>query len=252
MKPVLIRSFFCSVFIALLSLVLRFFYNTQEFLTDVGGLSAFGSVFGTLYGIMAAFIIFEVWNQYNNTSKLIDEEASKLEGMYRLVSHLNDQKLSSMMKGAIQNYVKLVAEEGFTNLAEGIRNPKVSQAFRKIFQAVKLVNCTDPKGTTIYPLIIDHCDKLSQARTNRLTQSLNRMPKILKAFFYLSSLFVITTFIIMPFSQPFYAIFTNMVIGFIMALITQLVEDLDNPFKGYFNLTPEPFLRALKHIEEDY
>lgn len=31
-----------------------------------------------------------------------------------------------------------------------------------------------------------------------------------------------------------------------------MIEDLDNPFMGNFNVTTEPFERALKHIEEDY
>jgi len=35
-------------------------------------------------------------------------------------------------------------------------------------------------------------------------------------------------------------------------MIFQIIEDLDNPFVGHWNLTPEPFARALKHIEEDY
>jgi hypothetical protein len=35
-------------------------------------------------------------------------------------------------------------------------------------------------------------------------------------------------------------------------MIFQLVEDLDNPFVGHWNITPEPFERAMKHIEEDY
>jgi hypothetical protein len=41
-------------------------------------------------------------------------------------------------------------------------------------------------------------------------------------------------------------------IAFLQAMIFNIIEDLDNPFAGHWTLTPEPFARALKHIEEDY
>lgn len=75
MKTVIIKSLlFVVASIAAMSAV-RVFLRTDSYLADVGGLSAFVTVFGTLYGIMAAFVVFEVWSQFNKTTELIEKEA---------------------------------------------------------------------------------------------------------------------------------------------------------------------------------
>ena len=56
----------------------------------------------------------------------------------------------------------------------------------------------------------------------------------------------------MPFANTYFSLFTAGIIGFVISMVLQLVEDLDNPFIGHWNITPEPFERALEHIEQDY
>ncbi|MBI3385309.1 hypothetical protein HY030_03910 [Candidatus Gottesmanbacteria bacterium] len=53
--------------------------------------------------------------------------------------------------------------------------------------------------------------------------------------------------------QAFLGTFSTLYgIMFILAMLFQLVEDLNNPFEGHWKLTTEPFERAMKHIKEDY
>lgn len=248
----IVKSTLVSVIVIVLSLAIRNYLHTQDYLSDVGGLSAFVTVFGTLYGIMAAFVVFEVWGQYNTTSELIDSEATGLERMYRMVLYLNDKPVEKSMKLAIFKYANLVIEGKFSRLGTAMRNPETGKAFRDIFRVIRGIKFNDRRDPVVFPMIVEQGGKISDIRTRRINQSMTRLPKILKMFFYSSSLFVLFTFLIMPFSQVFFQIFISGVIAFLVFLTIQLVEDLDNPFVGHFNLTPEPFERALKHIEEDY
>jgi hypothetical protein len=56
----------------------------------------------------------------------------------------------------------------------------------------------------------------------------------------------------MPFANQFLCYVYSFAMSFVVIMIYYLIEDLDNPFVGNWNITPEPFERALKHIEEDY
>lgn len=252
LKKVFLKSLFFGSIAVLLALVFRLFFHTPDFLVDVGGLGAFVTVFGTLYGIMAAFVVFEVWGQFNKTSLLIDEEAAGLERIYRLTLYLNDAPIEKSIKEAITNHANLVIQGKFSRMGLGIRNPESGKSFREIFKVIRSIEFNDQRDHVVFPLIVEQGGKLFETRVNRINQSLSRLPKILKLFFYSSSLFVLLTFLIMPFAQVFYQVAVTFVIGFLVALTIQMVEDLDNPFVGYFNLTPEPFERVLKHINEDY
>jgi hypothetical protein len=252
MLGVLIRSLLFGLLAVGACHLVRANLHTELFLTDVGPLSAFLTVFGTLYGILAAFVVFEVWTQFNHISELIDQEAQGLERLYGLVLYFRDDALSLRMKEAITHYARLVIDGNFESLAVGRRNQKNGAAFRKISEVILSIKFDDDHDSIVFDQMLEHYGELGQVRTERRNQSLARLPFILKAFIYVSSAFALSVFLVMPFENAYYAYFASLIIAFVLAMVFQMVEDLDNPFAGYLRLTPEPFERALKHIEEDY
>ena len=84
MTKFFLKSFLTSLLILFISYLIRTIFHTDQYLVDVGGLSAFVSGFATLSGILIAFVVFEVWNEYNKTSLLIDREAQGLERLFLL------------------------------------------------------------------------------------------------------------------------------------------------------------------------
>ncbi len=252
MTKVAIKSLFFSLISILFYYLARIFLRTDLYLSDVGGIGTFATVFGTLYGIMAAFVIFEVWNQFSKTLELVNQEGQGLERLFRLTLYFKDNKLTQRMKRVIKDYASQVIEGKFGKLALGERNSKTGIVFRKIFQVIQDIKFDDDHDQIIFGHIVAHYGHLSEIRTLRINQSLERLPVLLKIFIYSASLVALITFIVMPFSNPYYGFFTVGALGFILAMVYQLIEDLDNPFVGHWNITPEPFERALKHIEEDY
>jgi hypothetical protein len=252
MRTVIIRSILFAVVAAGFSLLTRTWFHTDQFLDDLGGINNFLAVFGTLYGILAAFVVFEVWSQFNDTSGIIDKEAQGLERLFRLTLYFRDSEMTKKMRKAIHEYASLVIQGKFQTVGSGHRNKETGLAFRRISEVIRDVTFDDDHDSIVFDQILDHYGELGQMRTERLNLSLTRLPSILKAFIYLASGFALIIFIFMPFSTPYYGFFSVFIIGFLMAMIFHIIEDLDNPFNGYWMLTPEPFERALKHIEEDY
>jgi hypothetical protein len=248
----ILRSFLFAAFAVATSCAARALFHTDLYLDDVGGLSAFLSVFGTLYGILAAFVVFEVWTQFNRISELIGKEAQGLEQLYRLGLYFRDDELMARMKAAIATYANLVIEGRFQKAGMGQRNVQTGLAMRKISQVIRDIQFDDDHDSIVFDQIVEHYGNLALTRTERNNQSLTRLPTLLKTFIYSASLFALVTFIVMPFTNPYYGYLSVFVIGFLQAMIFHIIEDLDNPFVGHWNLTPEPFARALKHIEEDY
>ncbi|QYK50281.1 MAG: DUF4239 domain-containing protein [Anaerolineales bacterium] len=230
----------------------RTYLHTELYVIDVGGLSSFLSVFGTLYGILAAFVVFEVWSQYNRISSLIGKEAQSLEQLFRLSLYFRDQELTARMKAGIREYINYVVEGNFRLLAKGERNAKSGLALRKISEVIQSVEFDDDHDAIVFEQIVEHYGAVAQLRTERTNESRNRLPRFLKYFIYIASGFALVTFLLMPFEVAFYGHFSAFVIGFLQAMVFQLIEELDNPFRGHMQLTPAPFSMALKHIEEDY
>lgn len=252
MKAVIAKSLLFAFLSAAAFYAVRFFLHTDTYLSDVSGLSAFVTVFGTLYGIMAAFVVFEVWNQYNKTVELVDLEGQGLERLFRLTLYFRDEKLTKQMKTAIKTYADGVIEGNFQTLGSGQHNVINGKNFRKISEIIRDIKFDDEHDAIVYGQVLGHYGQLGVVRTNRISQSVTRLPILLKVFLYSASAFALLTFILMPFANQNYGFLAVGFLGFILAMIFQLVEDLDNPFVGHWNITPESFERALKRIEEDY
>lgn len=252
MKIVIGKSLIFALISSLVMYFVRMYFHTELYLSDIGGIQTFFGVFGILYGIMAAFVVFEVWNQYNETSGLVDKEAQGLERLYRLTLYFRDAKLTKDMLKVIKNYAYAVIEGKFQTLGGGTRNAKNGKLFRKIADIIREIKFDDDHDSIVYGKILDHYGQLGLTRTERQNKSLQRLPVLLKTFIYVSSGLILLVFIVLPFANPFYGMISAAGLGFVLAMIYQLIEDLDNPFQGHWNITPEPFERALKHIEEDY
>lgn len=255
MKTTMI-NYSLKIFLAVISangilLLFRFFANEQNFLVDAGGLSAFASIFGVLYGIIAAFILFTVWSQFNSTSQSIDTEANALKQLYRFVLYLKDEGVQREIYEAIKNYTKSVIEKGMKSTASGQRDPSTSDAFNQIFLKLRLIQPRDAQEQTIFDHILKQYKETSDFRTKRLNESTARLPAPLKIFLQVASLTVVTTFAFPIFQNLSTAIFTMTATSALTSLLLLVILDLDNPFVGFWNLTAKPFERFLEYMEKE-
>ncbi|MCW5876706.1 MAG: DUF4239 domain-containing protein [Anaerolineales bacterium] len=246
------KSLIVSVLSGFAFYLIHTYLHTDQHAADMDGISAFLGIFGTLYSILAAFVVFEVWTKFNKIAELIAREAQALEQLFRLSLYFRDDDFTERMKAGIGEYVGHIVEGNFRLLAKGERNAKSGLALRKISDIIRDVDFNDDHDSIVFDHIVEHYGMLAQLRTERTNESRNRLPTLLKIFIYLSTVFTLITFLFMPFTTLIYGLMAVIIIGFLQAMIFQIIEDLDNPFAGHWRLTTDPFARALKHIEEDY
>jgi len=251
-KRMLVKSVIVSVISMAATFAVASVLNTSAYMADVGSLGAFVTAFGTLYGIITAFIVVEVWSEFNKISELIDREAIGLERLFRLTLYFRDPKLTKRMKDAIAGYANIIIKSKFKNLAQNERNVESGKAFRKIAALIRDVKFDDDHDSIVFNSVVEQYGRVSETRTERLNKSLARLPPFLDAFLYVSSFFMLLFFVIMPYTNIAYGLVMVGTLTFLIVTVIQLIRDLDNPFAGYWNITPEPFERALKHIEQDY
>jgi hypothetical protein len=252
MKSTIAKAFLFALLMAGVYYVLRTVLRTDVFFPEVSAISGFLTVFGALYGILTAFVIFEVWKQYNNISELIDKEAQALEQLYGLILYFRDNKLNSEMKAAIRAYAGLIIDGQFMALGHRERSAKTSQAFERIAELIRHIQFNDDHDSAVFNQVLEHYRELAQTRSERLNKSLRRLPILLKSFIYIASFFTLLTFSFMPFSTSHYGLLAMLIISFQQVMIFFIIEGLDNPFVGQWRLTPEPFERALQHIDGNY
>lgn len=156
------------------------------------------------------------------------------------------------MKLTIEKYIRCVVDKEFLSHTAGVRHQESSKYFHLAIQTIHHMKVKTDHEQTVLDHIFDQYGDLTGVGTERIHQSLTRLPQLLKTFLYVTSAIALMTFIIMPFASVVYSFFVVVTLTFVLAMIIQLIEDLDNPFVGYWNISHEPFDRAYKHIAENY
>lgn len=252
MKTTLLKAFGFAVVMAGIYALLHESLETNTFMPEANTLNGFLTVFGSLYSILTAFVILEVWKQYNNISELIEQEAQGLEQLCGLTVYFRDEKMTAEMKKAIQEYAAIIIEGKFHKLGTRDRTSRSSKAFERIAEIIAHVHFNDDHDSVVFNQVLEHYRQLAWTRTERIAKSVRRLPILLKSFIYIASFFTLVTFSFMPFMTSQYGVLAMLVISFQQIMIFFIIEGLDNPFVGHWRLTPDPFEQMLQHLEGKY
>jgi len=117
-------------------------------------LGIFTQVLGTLYGIMAAFIVYVVWKKYNRIVEVSEKETDALSELHALTTYLEDDELSKNMKKLISVYSRMVIDRGWKKLACGQKSNKANDALHDIYLLIKSIKSERKRFGVIFGQII--------------------------------------------------------------------------------------------------
>ena len=231
-------------------LALRYLFHTYDhFFRDIDSAKAFVSANGSLYGVLTAFTIFVVWNEFNETTTSISREANALIDLYRAAIYLEDPPALLTFDDSICTYVNAVVEEEWDAMERGHESDAASQAFERIFQAVRRVRFDDERDEAAWSLIIRKFDEVSDARMRRLELATKRRPPLLRGLFYLLSFGMLIGFFMLGIHNTFLSVSITVLPVVIVVMVDDIIADIDNPFGGQWAIEPHAFLEVPQHID---
>lgn len=240
-----------SFIIAFSLLVIRKVGNISVSPVDAGSLGNFIQVIGTLYGIMAAFIVYIVWDRYNKISEISEKETDSLSELYALVTYLEDDKMSLIIKKSITQYAKTVIEKGWVKLYKGQKSKRASAALHRVYKDIKLIKSNRKRFPVIFGQIISKYEDVSDLRTQRVAMSAEHLPKSLRALIVFDSIALVLSVVLLPYTSFWIALFIVLATTITVVLSLQVIFDLDDPLApGEWQLTPQAFKDLIEELDE--
>lgn len=250
-KSLVTKIVLTIIFFLGIGLGLRSYFGVPLFISDLSGVSILVSFLGTIYTLVAAFTIVEVWGQFNTVSNLLSKEAKAITSIWNYVDYLNDVNLDKEMKTALTNYVEATIKYEHAEAAKGQRSIHPSPELLSIFHTLDQITFNDKRDATVFPLIVTAYEDLSSIRSERIDASVTRLPAMLKFFFNTLTLFLMVGVSLIGFSATFLYVLSIIAAAFVTSITYQIIFDLDNPFDGDWNISYEPFEEAKKYIEQN-
>ncbi|MBV9359666.1 MAG: DUF4239 domain-containing protein [Chloroflexi bacterium] len=128
------------------------------------------AVLGVMYAILLAYVTIVVWQQFDDTSSLVDQEAIDLANIYHGVDQFPDPG-KGRVHDTIRNYVETTIDEEWPLLGRGETSPRSDELAHDLQMALTEL----PISTESDQVLADHAltayHDFSTARQLRIFQS---------------------------------------------------------------------------------
>ncbi|MEW6731321.1 MAG: DUF4239 domain-containing protein [Acidobacteriota bacterium] len=221
---------------------------SQRLAPEAQALGDYLQVYGAIYGVLAAFIIFVVWGQFTATETAIAKEVSNLEALAEMINFLDTrlEQEKAVCRRLISHYATIVADDEFKSLAKAQESHQAEATFSTLLKEIQELRAriSSTQDQEIYLRILDIVSEAVRLRDDRVVISKIRMPTTLWHLLQGVSYTLVASSALLPIQNQFLGYSLLLMITLVCSLLLAVITDLDNPFQGVWNISSEP-LRVL-------
>ncbi|MFD7909045.1 DUF4239 domain-containing protein [Kitasatospora sp. NPDC059747] len=202
------------------------------------------SLFGAIYGIILAFVIVNLWTQFQDTQKVVATEATSISQIVR-DARAFPPDAQATVDGAVRDYVHAVVEQQWPLMNAGHGDFAATSA--KVDDLYTALRAYEPQTQSQQAFYAEALDSLNDAvgqRRARIFASRDELPALLQVL-------ILGGAVVIMLLTLLYGIRSRrtrlLFVGSVAALIgfsLLLVPVLDRPFAGGVSVSPEPFKQS--------
>ncbi len=216
-----------------------------------GAVGDYLQTLGTVYAVLLAFVVFVVWSQFNDARGQVEREATELLDLYRCARGL-PARSREQVQGRVADYVDGVLGREWEAMAcgdEGAFDTQ-SQLLDRLWDDLHTAEPETGCGQAIHADMLTRFNDLSDARTNRLTSAMLKIPLAMKLLLYAGAVIMVGSMYLFGVERAWvHALLTGALAG-ALSHVLYLVHDLDNCFAGDWQVPRSAFERVQRYIRK--
>lgn len=217
------------------------------FRDDAEGVGALLQIIGTLYSVLYAFATYVIWGQFTAVENEILKESGALKELLLFSKPLRENLREPIVR-AVKSYARAVVEGEWRALSSLEGTDKTDRLFNDVIAAVTEVKPEGDAERTVYEQLLDIATGVSAHRDERLALSVKRMPRTLLLFVTSTASTILFLLFFFPFRNVALGVVSIVVTTILLYFAYFVLTDLDNPFEGTWNVTPQPFEELLSKM----
>jgi hypothetical protein len=197
---------------------------------EVGG--NFLQTFGGFYGIIVAFSMYVVWQQYLETQSAIEKEAVALREVWTMLGEFPSLPTRDALRAQLREYARVVPL-----LNSPVPVPCASDDKTLLLGALLEFLKHDPAPgheERLHQMTLDLFHELNEAREHRITAARLRLPEGIRAFILIGGFISVATLWLL-FVEA--AVLHGVMVGsmtWVVVAAASVIFDLDDPYTGDF------------------
>lgn len=215
---------------------------------DVHGVGAYLGVLGSLYGIIMAFLMFVVWDQFNRVQVGLAKEASALEHLCGVAGCLSEPGAVKRIRLQAKQYMKSTAGDEPQRLAKREHSAIAQEHFVALCRAVSGAEVKAERDRAIFDELLRALSRVTEARDERLGVSATRIPGTLWKLVVFVSFVLFAGFLVLGVRSPVLSLAVVAAVAGSITFLLSVIKDMDNPFAGAWNASYTPMTAAAARL----
>jgi hypothetical protein len=215
---------------------------------DIAGI--YLQVQGTVYAVVLAFVVFVVWDQFNDARRNLEHEANEIMDLVRLARHAPFAPLgpdASPIERQLETYVAAVLTEEMPPAAQAA-SPRAEQALLAIWQTLMAVEPTTARAQVLLNEAIERFEELADLRSYRLLSADQRLPWGVRWVVLLGGALTVGSMGLFSGSSFWPLCAMALFLALTIASVLAVVIDLDDPFGGALRVPNRSLQLALRAL----
>lgn len=204
---------------------------------------------GTIYAVVAAFVVYVVWGQFNDARTHVEREASEICDLYRLADGFPETE-RRQLQGKLRRYTDAVLADEWPALAGGHEEPieRTGELLDEVWTILHDYEPVSECHKSLHAEALSRYNELSDVRTARLTSARLRIPLGLRILLYIGGVILTMSMYLLAIDLFWvHAVITACLAGAV-AQVLYIVNDLDSAFSGDWQVPRTAFERTLRYI----
>ncbi len=238
------------VFLGFFSLFFYFihesdFYSTKILLADVGGIPWLYASIGTLFSILAGFIIQKEWDNWNNLLDAVSSEVHILKELWSWSRYLPED-IGNVFSVSIKSYLEEMSDNGLYKSEQNITSNRIEIS---ISTMNKLIFDMFKEQPILAKNALNFFTKLIEQRNQRIRYSSHHVPKFIKGVMFFATALMICLSLFIGVKNIWLDYFFTISVAMLSYVIYLVIDDLDHPLiPGGWHLTAHPYKKLLEEI----
>jgi hypothetical protein len=214
------------------------FYNFTA--REAEGLNVLIQLVGDIYAVLLAFAIFVIWGQFTEVENCVIREADSLADLLRLGAYLNAEDRATIRR-SMAAYAHQVLQYEWQSLGGGERDDQADELFSRFLNTVVEVTPGSEAERLTHSQLLHLAQKAREYHDERVAKTLTRIPPTLAGLVNTIAGVLLLLLFVYPFHHWLAGVSCFIIVAVVLFLANFVMMDTDNPLKGVWNVSPQPF-----------
>jgi len=206
------------------------------------------AVVGVVYGVLLAFVVLAVWEEFERAEAHAEQEANALVDLYRLAGGL-PEPARRPLREAVLTYTRAVVDEEWEAMAWGRPSGRALALVDDLWRAYLEIEPRTERERAVYSESLTRMSDFADARRLRLYESRNALPDVMWLALIIGAGVTVGFSLLFGVRSVASQAVMTATLAVSIVLLLFLTWALDHPFRGDVRVPPAAFEAALTAME---